>query len=465
MNKVLVQWFHLPSMMQMLLDAVLALTGCAVLRFLGAESGDSAASASIYGFMAALVVLGMNARSGFYQYAGCRTATQLAVRAAFPLVTGAGFGFLALWWLPHPEFRGELMTMPALALVAGVVAFVNTGGRTGGRLFQDAVPALRRRVLVLGTGSNALSVQTAAGKLDSAIDVIGFYPVACGEQSAVPHGMITSAGKGLVQTALDFRIDEIVVAVGDRRGGALPLQDLLQCRVMGVRVHDLSSHFEKTHGQIRLEALHAGWLIFGGGFEQGHVRAVMKRLFDIIFSSILLVLSLPVMLIAAIAIALASGFPVFYRQERMGKNGRSFKVIKFRSMRLDAEQDGKPKWATGNDDRVTKVGRFIRTYRIDELPQLVNVLAGEMSLVGPRPERPFFVEQLSRELPFYGVRHSVKPGLTGWAQVNFGYCASVQETAEKLQYDLFYVKNHSLFLDFVVLFRTVGVVLHGHGAH
>ena len=462
MNRVLVQWFHLPSMVQILLDAVLALTGCAVWSFLGSEPAHSSVSASMYGFMAALVVLGMNARSGFYEYAGCRTLSQLAVRAAFPFATGVLFGFVALWWAPT---HGEMLTMPTLALLAGVVAFVNTGSRTGGGVFKDAVPALKRRILVLGTGSNALSVQVAAGKLHSTIDVIGFYPVSCGEQSAVPSGLITSAGKGLVQTALDFRIDEIVVAVGDRRGGALPLQDLLQCRVMGVRVHDLSSHFEKTHGQIRLEALHAGWLIFGGGFEQGHVRTVMKRLFDIVFAGILLVLTLPVMLIAAIAIALESGFPVFYRQERMGKNGRSFKVIKFRSMRLDAEKDGKPKWATGNDDRVTKVGRFIRTYRIDELPQLVNVLAGEMSLVGPRPERPFFVEQLSRELPFYGVRHSVKPGLTGWAQVRFGYCASVQETAEKLQYDLFYVKNHSLFLDFVVLFRTVGVVLHGHGAH
>ena len=465
MSRVLVHWFHLPIVMQILLDAVLALAGCAAWSFLGSDPVHTVASASLYGFMAALVVLGMNVRAGFYEYAGCRTVTQLAVRAAFPFATGAVFGILALWWLPHPEFHGQPMTMPTLALLAGVVAFVNTGSRSGGGVFKDAVPALKRRILVLGTGSNALSVQVAAGKLHSTIDVIGFYPVSCGEQSAVPPGLITSAGKGLVQTALDFRIDEIVVAVGDRRGGALPLQDLLQCRVMGVRVHDLSSHFEQTHGQIRLEALHAGWLIFGGGFEQGHVRTVMKRLFDIVFAGILLVLALPVMLIAAIAIALESGLPVFYRQERMGKNGRSFKVIKFRSMRLDAEKDGKPKWATGNDDRVTKVGRFIRTYRIDELPQLVNVLTGEMSLVGPRPERPFFVDQLSRELPFYGVRHSVKPGLTGWAQVSFGYCASVQETAEKLQYDLFYVKNHSLFLDFVVLFRTVGVVLHGHGAH
>ena len=465
MNRIIKQWFHVPSVIQFLLDSMLALTGSLGCGLIASQSPYTIASGAVYGFMTALVVLAMNARSGFYEYAGCRTGAQLVARAAFPIITGAVFAGLTLWWFPHMEYRGEMMTMPALALVAGVVAFVNTGSRTGGGVFKEAVPALRRRVLVLGTGQNAMSVRLAAAKLQSTVDVIGFYPSSSGEESAVPAGLVVAAGKGLVQTALDFRIDEIVVAVGDRRGGALPLQDLLQCRVMGVRVHDLSSHFEKTHGQIRLESLHAGWLIFGGGFQQGHARTVMKRLFDIVFAGTLLLLTLPVMLIAAIAIFLESGFPILYRQERMGRNGRSFKVNKFRSMRLDAEKDGKPKWATGNDDRVTKVGRFIRTYRIDELPQLVNVLAGDMSLVGPRPERPYFVDQLSRELPFYGVRHSVKPGLTGWAQVSCGYTATVEETVEKLQYDLFYVKNHSLFLDFLVLFRTVGVVLQGHGAH
>ena len=170
------------------------------------------------------------------------------------------------------------------------------------------------------------------------------------------------------------------------------------------------------------------------------------------------------MLLTIILIAIESGFPIFYRQERVGMNGRLFNVIKFRSMRTDAEKDGKPRWATGNDSRVTRVGRFIRKTRIDELPQLVNVLKGDMSMVGPRPERPFFVDQLTREIPFYAVRHSVKPGVTGWAQVRYHYGASVEDSAEKLQYDLYYVKNHTLFLDLVVLFETVGVVLTGKGA-
>jgi len=188
-------------------------------------------------------------------------------------------------------------------------------------------------------------------------------------------------------------------------------------------------------------------------------------LFDLVAAIILILLALPVMVITALAIALENGFPIFYRQERVGLNGRLYNVVKFRSMRIDAEEDGKPRWATANDDRTTRVGRIIRKLRIDELPQLFSVLAGEMSLVGPRPERPYFVDQLTRGIPFYAVRHSVKPGVTGWAQVNYHYGASVDDSIQKLQYDLYYVKNHTLFLDIVILFETVGVVLSCRGAH
>jgi exopolysaccharide biosynthesis polyprenyl glycosylphosphotransferase len=195
------------------------------------------------------------------------------------------------------------------------------------------------------------------------------------------------------------------------------------------------------------------------------IRTVVKRIFDIICASILIALSLPVMLLVAILIVLEDGFPLLYRQERVGLNGRLFNVIKFRSMRRDAEKDGKPIWAQARDNRVTRLGQLIRKLRVDELPQLFSVLKGDMSLVGPRPERPFFVDQLTKEIPFYAVRHSVKPGVTGWAQVRYHYGATVEDSAEKLQYDLYYVKNNSLFLDIVVLFETVGVVLTGKGAH
>ena len=191
----------------------------------------------------------------------------------------------------------------------------------------------------------------------------------------------------------------------------------------------------------------------------------MKRCFDLAASSILLLAALPVMTVTALLIALEDGAPIFYRQERVGLGGRVFRVIKFRSMRRDAEKDGKPRWAVSGDDRVTRVGRVIRKLRIDELPQIFNVLKGEMSLVGPRPERPFFVDQLAQEIPFYAVRHCVKPGVTGWAQVRYQYGASVDDAVQKLQYDLYYVKNHTIVLDTLVLFETVRVVLTGEGAH
>jgi sugar transferase (PEP-CTERM system associated) len=229
-------------------------------------------------------------------------------------------------------------------------------------------------------------------------------------------------------------------------------------------VLDLASYFERALGQIRLDSLKVGWLIFGEGFRQGWARTFVKRVFDITAASTLLLLASPVMLLTALLIIMEDGFPIFYRQERVGLNGRLFNVVKFRSMRRDAESDGKPRWATANDDRTTRVGRVIRKLRIDELPQLYSVLTGDMSLVGPRPERPFFVDQLTRDIPFYAVRHSVKPGVTGWAQVSYHYGASVDDSIQKLQYDLYYVKNHTLFLDIVILFETVGVVLTGKGA-
>jgi sugar transferase (PEP-CTERM system associated) len=242
------------------------------------------------------------------------------------------------------------------------------------------------------------------------------------------------------------------------------LRQLLDCKLYGIRVVDIATHFEKTLAQIKISHVNAGWLIFGDGFNQGTIRTAFKRVFDVIFSAAIFVVALPVMAAAALMIKLESAGPVFYRQERVGLNGKVFKVIKFRSMRTDAEKDGKPRWATLNDDRVTRVGRFIRKVRIDELPQLLNVFVGEMSLVGPRPERQYFVDDLVSKIPYFAVRHSVKPGVTGWAQVRYEYGSTVEDSIEKLQYDLYYVKNNSLFLDMLIMFETVAVVLTGKGA-
>ena len=268
----------------------------------------------------------------------------------------------------------------------------------------------------------------------------------------------------LTDIVTHYQVDLIVVALSERRGGSMPLRELLDCKLKGVRVVDIETHFERSLGQIRLESLSAGWMIFGDGFGSGWWRALVKRVFDIVCASALIMLTLPIMAITVILILIEGGFPILYLQERVGQNGRLFHVVKFRSMRTDAEKDGQPRWAAASDDRVTRVGRVIRKLRIDELPQLFCVLDGSMSMVGPRPERPYFVDALTQTIPYYAVRHSVKPGVTGWAQVRYQYGASVEDSAEKLQYDLYYVKNHSLLLDIVVMFETIGVVLMRKGA-
>jgi sugar transferase (PEP-CTERM system associated) len=273
-----------------------------------------------------------------------------------------------------------------------------------------------------------------------------------------------AASASLAVTAANAGVEEVVVALAERRSGSMSLRELLDCKISGIRVSDVATHFEKRLGQIKLDHVNAGWLIFGDGFNQGFVRTTVKRVFDVVSAALLLTITLPLMLLTMLLIALDSRGPIFYRQERVGLNGKTFEVIKFRSMRSDAEQDGQPRWASASDDRVTRIGRLMRLTRIDELPQLYNVLKGEMSLVGPRPERPFFVESLTKDIPYYAVRHSVKPGLTGWAQVRFQYGSSLEDTKHKLQYDLYYVKNHTLFLDLLIMFETVSVVLTGKGA-
>jgi sugar transferase (PEP-CTERM system associated) len=382
-----------------------------------------------------------------------RARAVLSIYLAIPVA----YGLYAL--LPIAAVNRDLIHLSAMSAVFGML--VTRVGAT----HAPAAKMLRRRILVFGTGHQALAVKRALEHSDPSAEIIGFFPGINEDQPQVAPTMILSRESSLTDTARNLNADEIVVALSERRGGSMPLRELLDCKLQGIRVLDLASHFEQTLGQIRLDSLYAGWLIFGDGFRQGTFRTAIKRLFDIICASILIILALPVMLVAAILIVIEDGLPLLYRQERVGLNGRLFNVIKFRSMRRDAEKDGKPIWAQAQDNRVTRVGQIIRKLRVDELPQLFSVLKGDMSLVGPRPERPFFVDQLTKEIPFYAVRHSVKPGVTGWAQVRYHYGATVEDSAEKLQYDLYYVKNHSLFLDIVVLFETVGVVLTGKGAH
>jgi sugar transferase (PEP-CTERM system associated) len=259
------------------------------------------------------------------------------------------------------------------------------------------------------------------------------------------------------------QIDRIVVGLADRRG-KLPIEQLLKAKMTGVRVEDATTTYERVTGKILIDDLRPSWLIFSEGFRVSRWTRFMKRTIDLTLSVTMGIVCFPLMVLTALAIWLESGRPIFYCQERVGENGRPFTLCKFRSMRRDAEQAGRPVWARHDDDRITGVGRFIRKTRLDELPQLWNVVCGDMSFVGPRPERPYFVEELGKEIPFYQQRHAVKPGLTGWAQVKYRYGASLEDAMEKLRYDLYYIKHLSIFFDLTIVFDTVKVVLFRKGA-
>lgn len=370
-----------------------------------------------------------------------------------------------------PIIYAVLALLPNGASVRGVLGYALLYAFAGVVLMRQAVQAISglgvgaKRVLILGTGAEAVTVENSLKTLrHPRIEVVGFYQTSGAQPPKVDADRLIPRSISLTEVIERLDIREVIVAVREQRGGVLPLRELLDCRVRGIPVTDLSAFYEKVRGEVPIETLKASWLIYGSGFEQGNVRTLIKRVFDLAASSVLLVVALPLMIVTAVAIRLESPGPIIYRQVRTGRAGRPFTVLKFRSMRVDAEKDG-AQWARPGDARVTRVGRVIRKLRIDELPQIINVLRGEMSFVGPRPERPEFVAKLKEQIPFYDLRHSVKPGLTGWAQVRYSYGASVEDARTKLQFDLYYVKNHSLFLDILILFETVRVILFREGAH
>lgn len=356
--------------------------------------------------------------------------------------------------------------VPSVPLVSWFSNLGSAGEKLTSLALRRTSPLMQRRVMVYGVGADAVAVKNAIEKSGRGLKVVGYcMPRADVEiNAAIPSHMILCSSLPLAQIAAQHDVSEIVIAVRERRGGALPLTDLLNLKLQGIKVLDLSAFFERHGGKVQIDNLRESWFIFGHGFRQGKVRMAVKRCFDVAASLTLLALAWPIMLAAAAAIKFTSPGPIIYRQERVGLGGRSFNVLKFRSMRTDAEKDGKPQWAQKGDSRVTGVGRFMRLTRIDELPQIFCVLRGDMSLVGPRPERPFFVDQITATVPFYAARHSVKPGVTGWAQVRHNYGASIEDAADKLEYDLYYVKNHRLWLDILILFYSVRVVLFAQGS-
>ena len=450
------------SLVNLLIDALVLAIGVLIGFALQSGTGTTLdwrmAVPSALAFAVTMMVL--NSAFGLYKPFADASLRSVVGRLTLPVLVSMPVAYGVYHVLPWGHFAPEAGEITAVLLLGFVMlnrGIVNRGQRSA---------LMARRVLVLGAGEDAALVEKVLTAPESrALSVVGFIPTAQDGVRAVSPSRVLEFSGRLADLVRREQVDEVIVAVRERRGGVLPLRELLDCKMLGAKVLDLSSFYERVQGQVRIESLKASWLIYGEGFRQGLVRSVVKRVFDLVASIVLLVLALPVMIIAAIAILIEDGAPLFYFQERVGQGGRSFRVIKFRSMRRDAEKDGKPKWAQSNDDRVTRVGRFLRKTRIDELPQLINVLKGEMSMVGPRPERPYFVDKLTEEIPFYAVRHCVKPGVTGWAQVRYQYGASVDDALQKLQFDLYYVKNHTLFLDSLVLCETVRVVLTGQGAH
>lgn len=405
-----------------------------------------------------VVMLGLMTASGLYDLEWRGGVRALLQRLG--LSFGLGLVTMSLLFYFFPSLlvgRGAFLLSFGLALLGILLsrALFIRWARAG---------ALKTRALVIGTGSRAAHVEALLDKRGHAsnLQVVGYLPMG-GSHHFVDHARILDTTENLSDLAERLQISELILAVRDRRGGGLPVQDLLKCKLRGIRILELSSFFERENGHLQIDSMNASWMILAEGFHQGIVRDTVKRLFDLLVSAAMLVVCLPIMALAALAIKLESSGPVLYRQERVGQGCRTFTILKFRSMCVDAEKDGKPRWAGQNDSRVTLTGRFIRRTRIDELPQIFNVFFGDMSFVGPRPERPYFVQDLTQKIPYYGVRHTVKPGITGWAQVRYAYGATDEDAMHKLQYDLYYVKNHSLFLDLMILFQTAQVVLWGKG--
>ena len=358
------------------------------------------------------------------------------------------------WHLAGGAIIGALVVLPfALMLWRGVCA----------RLLKSR--AFDRKVFLVGVGRLAEDlVATLNAEPDIAYAVAARLPEFQPGVSAAPPGDCRRVSDmSLLEFVRQARIDHVVIALDDSRG-KLPFDELLRCKFSGVKIEDGLSFYERITGRVHLDALKPSWMIFSDGFGRPWVTTAFKRLHDVVGSLVGLILVAPLSLVIAALIKLDSPGPILYRQERVGEGGRSFTLLKFRSMRQDAEAATGPVWATDGDHRATRLGKWLRKFRFDELPQMINVLRGEMSFVGPRPERPCFVEDLKNTIPYYGLRHAVRPGITGWAQVRYRYGSNVQDTIDKLQYDLYYIKNMSVLLDVTILVQTVQTVLLGRGA-
>jgi len=394
-----------------------------------------------------------------YDYIVMTNRRELMLRLVQAL--GIAWALLAVLFYFVPQLLlGRGVSVISVPLVLGLLL--------GWRVFIHSLtghPEIGEKILVVGTGKAALDTAEAVWeRRDAGYRIVGFVS----ENGATPReklGRSEILGRAIDLEAVirNEKVDRVVIAVRERRG-AFPTEALLKMSLAGdISIEECTSFFERITGKVHVDMLRPSWLIFAGRRRDSRIKVVFRELMHRTLALIGLVLSLPLAILTAILIKLESRGPVFYRQERVGKNGRVFDLIKFRSMKTDAEADGTPIWAATNDERATRIGKIIRVLRIDEIPQFWNIIKGEMNFVGPRPERPHFVKQLAEEIPFYEHRHLVAPGLTGWAQIKYAYGASVSDAIQKLQYDLYYIKNQSLTFDMVIVFDTVKTVLFGRG--
>lgn len=378
------------------------------------------------------------------------------------LVQALGLGWVALaitFYVFSIPMIGRGVLLAALPLALSLMV----GWRVSIHWFLGH-PQFGERILVVGSGANAVEVaREVLGRKDAGYRIVGFVdndPALVGKSLLNPRVIGLSAD--LDQIVRRENVDRIVVAMGERRG-QFPTAELLQLSLGGdVSIEEGASFYERLTGRVSLDMLRPSWLIFSGRGRQARIAGLFRNVMHRLVALVGGIISLPIAILTAILIKLESPGPVFYKQERVGRNGKPFTLMKFRSMRVDAEKDG-PVWAATSDDRATRVGRIIRKIRVDEIPQFWSILRGEMSFVGPRPERPHFVSQLAQEIPYYEQRHLIAPGLTGWAQIKYPYGASVEDARQKLQYDLYYIKNQSLVLDAIILFETIKIIMFGRG--
>jgi sugar transferase (PEP-CTERM system associated) len=440
------------------LVVIFAVYLAAVLRFPGANPIFGAFSATAAQAwprvpVIALVFLMSLAALGLYQLRHRATFNGVLVRVGLAVLF-AEFTLAIIFYIAPSLHVGR-----GVALLIG--GFTFAGLALTRFIFLRVVDEefFKRRVLVWGAGRRAACIEL---RLRRRTDRRGFHVVgyvrAPGDNEEGPEQKPLDAPRSLVRLALQHRVEEIVVAMDDRRAG-FPAAELLECRLRGIYISDIVTFLERESGRVSVELMHPSWLIFSNGFRSDIFRIATKRVFDIVVSAGILIATLPIWVVVMLAIKLEDGGRIFYRQVRTGQNGRLIPVLKFRSMLADAEKDGRAVWASANDPRITRVGGLIRRLRVDELPQVLNVLVGHMSFVGPRPERPTFVDELARSIPFYRERHFVKPGVTGWAQVRYSYGSSQSDAQHKLEYDLYYVKHHSLAFDLMVLLQTVEIIL------